>query len=170
MYFIFACLVCVVYLSFHISYSLLQTTIFFLLLFLHLHLPPVLLFFSSFLILLHIFLPCFSLPFSYNPAYPPPRPTSPLFFACVFFPFHSSSPPHISSSSSSLLLLVKVLISGWSVQTDSLWSPQKELNCNCVSCTAIHVSMLYLLNHSGNIQTVLQSDVSSPHLLVSSLC
>lgn len=170
MYFIFACLVCVLYLSFHISYSLLQTTIFFLLLFLHLHLPPSycfslpssffftfssLVFLFPFLIILCILLLVLLPPF---------------FFACVFFPFHSSSPPHISSSSSSLLLLVKVLISGWSVQTDSLWSPQKELNCNCVSCTAIHVSMLYLLNHSGNIQTVLQSDVSSPHLLVSSLC
>lgn len=87
MYFIFACLVCVLYLSFHISYSLLQTTIFFLLLFLHLHLPPVLLFFSSFLILLHIFLPCFSLPFSYNPAYPPPRPTSPPFLCLCLLPF-----------------------------------------------------------------------------------
>lgn len=138
------------FLFFSSNQSVLSNLVFFSLLL------PLINFPSSFLILLHMSLPlrpCFFFPFLLILLFPAP----PFFLTCVFFLFHSS-PPHLSPLS---LLLVKVLISGWSLQTDWLW-----LNC---------VSMLYLLNHTGNIRAVLQCDVhfGSHHCLelsVLSLC
>lgn len=135
------------FLFFSSNQSVLSNLVFFSLLL------PLINFPSSFLILLHMSLPlrpCFFFPFLLILLLLFPAP--PFFFTCVFFLFHSS-PPHLSPLS---LLLVKVLISGWSLQTDWLW-----LNC---------VSMLYLLNHTGNIQCSVMSTLVHIIVLSSASC